>query len=77
MAIRVRSDGTMLCAALSDPMPGDTYIDDSLHYEMSVIYRVIVSEPIGKHLLSGRWWWRGAVPEGVKIAEQYDHNSAR
>lgn len=71
MAIRVRRDGRMLCAALSEPEAGDTYIDDTLHYQMSVKHRVLVSEPAEQHAVSGRWWWRGSVPEGVEIARQH------
>lgn len=57
MAIRVRKDGTMICAALSKPEQGDTYIDDTLHYEMSVIHGVIVSLPEPEHTKDPRWWW--------------------
>ena len=38
MAIRVRTvDGVRiaLCAAETDPMPGDVYLDDSDHYALS------------------------------------------
>lgn len=67
MALRIRSDGRILCAALSKPEDGDTYIDDGLHYQMSVIHRVIVTEPHEKHTQHGQWWWIGNVPNGVEI----------
>jgi hypothetical protein len=38
MAIRVRSvEGvlTALCAAETDPMPGDLYLDDGVHYALA------------------------------------------
>lgn len=71
MAIRVRANGRMFCAAFTKPEPGDTYIDDTLHYAMSVEHRVLVTEPMKRHRLSGEWWWRGAVPAGVEIADHY------
>ena len=46
MAIRVRKDGTMWCAAHTKPEDGDTYIDDGLHYVMSVERKVIVALPM-------------------------------
>lgn len=69
MAIRVRVDGTMWCAALTDEEPGDTYIDDTLHYEMSAIHGVLVSYPMPRHLDHPQWWWRNSSPEGVDKRE--------
>lgn len=71
MALRIRKDGRILCAALHPPMEGDTYINDGLHYEMSVIHKVIGTEAIEWHLLHGEWWWIGNVPEGVEIDDFY------
>lgn len=59
MAIRVRKDGSMICAAHSAPEPGDTYIDDGLHYEMSQVHGVITSHPMPEHEADPRWWWKG------------------
>ena len=37
MAVRIRSDlKTIVCAAKSEPMDGDTYIGDGLHYTLGV-----------------------------------------
>tara|TARA_Y100000815_G_scaffold59143_3_gene47789 strand:+ start:2231 stop:2443 length:213 start_codon:yes stop_codon:yes gene_type:complete len=69
MAIRVRSDGTMLCAAMHPEMPGDTYVDDTLHYTMSVEHRVLVTEPHEKHRRRGEWWWRNSVPDDVEVED--------
>ena len=69
MAIRVRADGTMVCAAHSKPQPGDTYIDDGLHYQMSVEHGVIVSLPMPEHEADPRWWWRGVAPTGADMRE--------
>ncbi len=62
MSIRVRKDGTMWCAAHTPEEPGDTYIDDSLHYEMSVVRGVIVALPMPDHVAHPQWWWTGAAP---------------
>jgi hypothetical protein len=71
MALRIRKDGRILCAALHCEEVGDTYIDDNLHYEMSVLYRVIACEPMPKHAESGQWWWVGNLPKNVKIDDFY------
>jgi len=31
MALRVRANGKILCAAKSEQLPGDIYIDDDIH----------------------------------------------
>ncbi len=62
MAIRVRKDGTMWCAAHTDAQPGDTYIPDGLHYEMSVENGVIVALPMPEHVAHPQWWWTGSAP---------------
>lgn len=67
MALRIRKNGRIFCAALHKEESGDTYIDDALHYEMSVIHKVIVTEPHEKHMKNGEWWWVGNVPEGAEI----------
>lgn len=69
MAIRVRKDGTMWCAAHTKPMPGDTYIDDGLHYIMSVERKVIVALPMPEHEKHCQWWWAEAAPPE---AERYE-----
>jgi hypothetical protein len=50
---------------------GDTYIDDSLHYILSVVNRVLVTEEHEGHRVRGEWWWRGRVPAHVEIATFY------
>lgn len=71
MAIRVRKDGRMFCAALRPAKDGDTYIDDTLHHQLCAVHRVIVSEPADQHQVSAEWWWRGAVPSEVEIDPFY------
>ena len=55
MSIRWRIDGKLVCAAMSDPEEEDTYIDDRLHYQLSVISRVIMADV--DHETNGLWHW--------------------
>ncbi len=55
MAIRWRKDGRLLCAAKSEPENGDTYIDDRLHYQISVISRAILADT--NHESNSLWHW--------------------
>lgn len=76
MALRIRADGTVLCAAMHPEQPGDTYLDDGLHYRLSVDFRVLVTEPMelpdGRgHGVHGQWWWRGAQPAWAEIDPFY------
>lgn len=71
MALRIRRDGRVLCAAMHEPQDGDTYINDALHYRLSVTDRVLVTEPFDQHAQRGEWWWRNAVPDGVVIDPFY------
>jgi len=71
MAVRIRKDGRIVCAAMFPEERGDTYIDDNWHYRLSVEAGVLVSEPMEQHQISGQWWWRGNIPEGVKIDTVY------
>ena len=66
MALRIRKDGRIFCAAIHGAEEGDTYLDDDLHYRLSVVARVLVTEPHEKHMQHGEWWWSGNVPEGVE-----------
>jgi len=55
MAIRWRKNGVLICAAMSEAEPGDTYINDGLHYQLSVVTRAIVADP--QHKENGLWHW--------------------
>jgi len=55
MSIRWRINGELICAAMSDPEDGDTYIDDRLHYQLSVISRAIIADI--DHETNGLWHW--------------------
>jgi hypothetical protein len=77
MAVRVREDGKVLCAAMHPALPGDTYLHDGLHYMLSVDLRVLVTEPMhsdagrGGHAVHGEWWWRHTLPSDVRIDTFY------
>lgn len=71
MALRIRQDGTILCAAMHPEMPNDTYIPDHVHYQMSVIEKCIVTEPHEQHSIHGQWWWRNQIPDNVTIESFY------
>lgn len=55
MAIRMRANGELICAAVSTPEEGDSYIDDRLHYQLSVISRAILAD--ADHKSNGLWHW--------------------
>jgi hypothetical protein len=73
MAVRIRKDGRIFCAALRPAMDGDTYLDDQLHYQLST-HKVLVTEPFERHLANAEWWWAWAVPEGIEIDDFYKEN---
>ena len=65
MAVRIRKDGRILCAAMHEAEDGDTYLDDGLHYLLSVERKVLVTKPHEQHSKSGEWWWKGNAPVGI------------
>lgn len=71
IAIRIREDGRIFCAAMSGPLPGDRYVDDRGHYLLSVELGILVTEPMtadpenpgrGGHSAHGEWFWFDQVP---------------
>ena len=55
MSIRWRLNGDMLCAAMTEAEPDDCYIDDRLHYRLSVETQIIL--PALDEEQTGRWYW--------------------
>ncbi len=55
MSIRWRQNGDMVCAAMSEAETDDTYIDDKLHYQLSVESRAIIADV--DHKNNGLWHW--------------------
>ncbi len=56
MSLRWRRDGVLLCAAKHEALEDDTYIDDRLHYKLSVDLAVVV--PRFDERESGVWDWK-------------------
>lgn len=75
MAVRIRKDGRILCAAMYAAEDGDCYIDDGIHYALSVEAKVLVTESHERHKNRGEWWWINAVPQGVTIDGFYTPTS--
>lgn len=79
MAVRVRSTGEIVCAAMHPEMSGDTYLHDGIHYTLSAELGALVTEPmqcdsaLGGHAAHGLWWWRGEAPPEAKIDPYYDN----
>lgn len=72
MAVRIRKTGRIFCAALSQEMAGDCYIDDGLHYDLSVERKVLITTENEHHMKNGgEWWWKGQEPAGAPIDEFY------
>lgn len=75
MSLRIRATGEILCAAMHRELPGDQYIDDRVHYGLSVEHGLLVTEPwelpagagLGGHGTHGLWWWRGEAPEEAAL----------
>jgi hypothetical protein len=76
VAVRIRKMGEIVCAAMHPAEPGDTYIDDGLHYKLSVELGALVSEPMDRHEKDGLWWWRDEVPPGRKADLFYFERAA-
>lgn len=72
MAVRIRKNGNIVCAALNKKECGDIYIDDGLHYHLSVIEKILVTTENEHHMKNGgQWWWKGKEPENIKIDDFY------
>ena len=72
MAVRIRKDGRILCAAMHPEEPGDVYLDDAVHYRLSVEMKALVTDD--KHLTNhGEWWFRSTVPIHVRISDRYSN----
>ena len=55
MSLRWRSNGTLICGAKSDELEDDCYIDDRLHYHLSVELNIVV--PDNNEEDNGLWYW--------------------
>jgi len=67
MSLRIRRSGEVFCAALAEEEDGDMYIDDNLHYYLSVEKEVLRTYPEPEHTeKGGQWFWRHEAPEGMQ-----------
>ena len=55
MSLRWRENGDLVCGAKSQERPHDCYIDDRLHYHLSVVLKAIV--PDDDEESNGLWYW--------------------
>ncbi len=55
MSMRWRTSGDLVCAAMRPEEPGDTYIDDRLHYQLTVISRAVIADV--DHETNALWHW--------------------
>ena len=56
MSIRWRKTGELLCGAKSKMMNDDCYIDDRLHYQLSIELGIIY--PDKNESENGLWHWK-------------------
>lgn len=70
MSLRWRADGRLLCGAKSEPEPDDTYIDDRLHYELSVIQGAVIPE--ADEAETGLWRWADPPPQELIWSRRTD-----
>jgi len=68
VAIRWRKDGTLICAAMSEPEERDTYIDDRLHDQLTEM--AIITADVN-HKVNGLWYWKDnlSLPDWYKCIE--------
>jgi len=55
MSLRIRKTGEILCAAHTLPEEGDTYLDDNIHYHLSVLTEAIIAS--SNHKEDNLWFW--------------------
>lgn len=62
MSLRIRKSGEILCAAHTEAEEGDTYLNDEIHYYLSVLTGAIVASE--NHSDDNLWFWN--IKEGEK-----------
>lgn len=72
MALRIRKNGRILCAALNNEEKGDIYLNDGIHYYLSVELKILVTTIFDIHIITnGEWWWKGKEPKFILIDKFY------
>lgn len=69
MAVRIRKNGQIFCAAMTESKVDDIYLDDNIHYILSVENKVLVTD--NNHLKHGEWWWKHNIPKNINISKFY------
>jgi len=59
MSLRWRKDNTLICGAKSKKEKDDCYIDDRLHYKLSLEEQVVI--PNVDENITGLWKWRSEI----------------
>ena len=72
MSLRWRITGELLCGAKSKPQKDDTYINDRLHYELSVIQKVVVPDKDEEE--NGLWYWLHGECNRSDHKQNYRHS---
>lgn len=78
MAVRIRKDGTIVCAAMHPAQEGDTYLHDGIHYILSAeLHALVTGTTHGKdHFQHGLWWWAHEVPDHVEVDKWWERAPA-
>jgi hypothetical protein len=69
MALRIRKNGDILCAALHGKEEGDTYIPDDISEILTGCTDkapVLTTDPEPIHSTHGKWWWAGSETKQYK-----------
>ena len=64
MALRVRANGDIVCAALHGEEAGDTYIPDNISEVLTGCTGeepVLITDKEPIHSTHGRWFWAGRI----------------
>lgn len=75
MAVRIRKDGEIVCAAKFPAEDDDTYLHDGIHYTLSVELHALVTD--SEHFTHGLWWWANEVPDNITIDKWWEDNSPK
>ena len=67
MSLRWRVTGELICGAKSSPEPDDCYIDDNLHYHLSIVQKVLVPDTNEKE--NGLWYWLHGCDTFIRTRE--------
>lgn len=62
MSLRIRQSGDVVCAALHNAKPGDTYIPDNISAILTGCTgepSLLITDPEPLHSTHGIWWWSG------------------